>query len=505
MCTINLSTLIASLDLGIVATAIPAITDEFHVLNDIGWYSGACFILVGATSAMWGKLFTYCPAQLVYMVSLFIYMVGSVVAAAAPNSPALITGRALQGVGCSGTLSGSVILINYTAAPPKRPILIGAWMGVFMIATILGPLLGGVFTTEVTWRWCFWINLPVGGLALVMQMFFLRIPKHIKPVSATWREILLHLDFPGFSILLCSLICYTLALQWGGLSDGNVIATLVMFGVLAISFFVCEYFQGRYAMIPLDLFKPRAIWSQTVFAYMYNCPSFLILFNLPIYFQSVKGITAIMSGVYQLPYVAFFALGSMISGGIIGTTRHIMPVELVGALVATLGAALVYTLNADSSKAWYVGAQIPLGIGLGLGSQVPVTALQGFSKTEFAGVMTGGLFVCQTISGGYFTTAANSILENLILANLAREAPEIDTQKVLAVGASEIWSNFNGTQLTDVINAYMEGIKGVFAFILGSTAFTVVLALIIPIEKLPNHDSEKTQTEVSTDNEKVII
>jgi MFS transporter, DHA2 family, glioxin efflux transporter len=96
--------------------------------------------------------------------------------------------------------------------------LIGLWMGIFMTATILGPLLGGVFTTEATWRWCFWVNLPVGGLAFVMQIFFLRVPKHIKPAPATWKEILLHLDFPGFSLILTALICYTLALQWGGLT-----------------------------------------------------------------------------------------------------------------------------------------------------------------------------------------------------------------------------------------------------------------------------------------------
>ncbi|CAJ2504796.1 Uu.00g121900.m01.CDS01 [Anthostomella pinea] len=495
MVTINLSTLIASLDLGILATAIPAITDEFHVLNQVGWYSGACFILVGATSAMWGKMFTYLSAQWVFMSSLFIYLIGSIVAAAAPSSEALIAGRAIQGVGCSGTLAGSVIIINFAADPRQRPLLIGTWFGVFMLATILGPLLGGVFTDEVTWRWCFWINLPIGGLALVMQFFFLRMPRHVKPVPGSWKEILLHLDFPGFALVLTSLACYTLALQWGGLTKPwrSVIATLVLFALLTIGFFVCEWIQGRQAMIPLDLFKPRKLWSQTLFAWLYNCPSFQILFFLPIYFQSVKGTSAITSGVYQLPYVVFFALGSLTSGAVIGATRRVQPVELAGALIATLGAALVYQLDTDSSKAWYIGAQVPLGFGLGLGSQVPVTALQGFSRPELAGVMTGGLFVCQTISGGHFTTAANSILDNLLLKDIMRSAPQIDAQQVLATGASEIRKVFKGDDLTAVINAYMTGIKGIFAFILASAAFTVVLALVIPFDKLPSHDDKKTE------------
>lgn len=147
-----------------------------------------------------------------------------------------------------------------------------------MTATVIGPLLGGVFTSEATWRWCFWINLPIGALALVLQVFYLRVPKHIKPTPGTWKEILLHLDIPGFSILLTSLVCFTLAMQWGGLtkawSNGSVIATLVMFGVLTIAFFVVQSLSGSYASTPFRLLLSRRTFFNCLYAFMWVSTSY---------------------------------------------------------------------------------------------------------------------------------------------------------------------------------------------------------------------------------------
>lgn len=217
-------------------------------------------------------MYKFFSAKVVYLASVGLFLVGSIVAAAAPTSEALIVGRAIQGFGCSGTLGGSVLVINYVAEPKKRPMLIGQWMGVFMVSTIIGPLIGGAFTSKVIWRWCFWINLPVGGPVLVLLFFFLHVPRHIKPAEATWKELLLHLDIPGFGVLLASLVCFTLALQWGGQSkawsDRSVVATLVMWAVLTVAFFVVEWLQGIYAIVPLRLLKPRIVWANALYGWM---------------------------------------------------------------------------------------------------------------------------------------------------------------------------------------------------------------------------------------------
>nr|E1ACQ6.1 RecName: Full=Efflux pump notK; AltName: Full=Notoamide biosynthesis cluster protein K [Aspergillus sp. MF297-2]ADM34144.1 efflux pump [Aspergillus sp. MF297-2] len=490
MSTIFLSTLLAALDIGIVATAIPGITDDFHRLDDVGWYGGACFLLVGSSAPMWGKLYKYFSAQLVYLVSVVIFLVGSIVAAAAPNSAALIVGRALQGWGCSGTLGGSVLMISYVAEPQKRAMLIGMWMSVFMFSTIIGPLLGGAFTSEVTWRWCFWINLPVGGPVIALVVLFFEVPKHIKPAPATWVEILRQLDLPGFALLLTSLVCLTVALQWGGQtkswSYGSVIATLVMWVVLTIAFFVVEWIQGDYAMVPLALLKPRLVWTNALYGWIANLANFQVLFYLPIYFQSIHGQSAIASGVNSLPFMAFFAAGSMLSGFLIGKTRLLQPYEFASGVLATVGAALLYTLDIDSSKARYIGPQVIFGIGIGLGNQVPMTALESFSKPEHIAPTTGVMLMCNSISGAYFVTAAQSIFANYMLKELASIAPDMDPIQVLTTGASEVSHVFQGAELEAVLAAYLAGIKDVFAFSLAGAAFTVVLSLAIPFKKLPN-------------------
>ncbi|EED13803.1 efflux pump antibiotic resistance protein, putative [Talaromyces stipitatus ATCC 10500] len=508
MGTLYLNTLLAALDVGIIATAIPAITDEFLQLNYVGWYGGTIFLTLSTASPVWGKLYKYVSARYVYLVSIVIFLVGSIVAATAKSSIPFIIARALQGLGCSGSIGGSVLMINYVAHPAKQPMLIGLWATVYMISTIIGPLIGGAFTSHVTWRWCFWINLPVGGPVLVAVILFFHVPKHVKYSKATWKEIILQLDLPGFAFIFTSLVCYTIALQWGGLtkpwSDGNVIATLVMWVVLTIGFFVVEYFQGERAMMPLRLLKTRLQWTNTLYAMMVNCAEFQVLFYLPIYFQSVHGQSAIASGVNTLPFIAFFALGSMMSGGIIGKTRIFQPFLLAGGLLATVGAALLYTVELKSSKARYLGSQVIFGFGIGLGCQVPLMALQSFTSPEDVASVTGIIVMMNSLSGGYFVTAAESVFDNRLLESLAVSAPSINPGLVLATGATQLRGVFKGQDLTAILAGYMAGVKDVFAWSLAGAAFTAVLALVVPFKKMPPVEDASAKEKSEDEKEETV-
>ncbi|KAK2738431.1 dynein heavy chain [Onygenales sp. PD_40] len=513
MFTIFVSTILVSLEIGIIATAIPGITNDFHRLDDVGWYGSATFVLAAAASPLWGKLYKYVNVKPIFLSAVGIFLVGSIVAAAAPNSVSVIIGRALQGWGASGVLGGTLIVINYVSPPRNHPLLIGTWMAVFMVSTILGPVIGGAFTSEVSWRWCFWINLPVGGPIIVLLLLFLRIPKHIKPTPATWKELILALDIPGFCLLLVSLVCLTLALQWGGQTKawnhGSVIATLVLWIVLTIGFVVTEWLQGPRAMAPFSILKQRMTWSNVLFCLISYAALYQVMFYLPIYFQSIHGQSAVTSGVNTLPFLAFFALGAVISGAAIGKTRYTQPFELLGALIMTAGMALVYILDVESSKAKYIGAEVLFGFGIGMSNQIPMTAVQGFSKPEDVASATGIMIMCQTLSGSYFLAIAQSLFANRMLQTILTSASNLDPALVLGTGASELQRVFRGDDLTAVIAAYMVGIKDVFAFSLACAALSVLLTLIIPFKKLPDHgkkpETAAKKTEVVEGEKEAVV
>ncbi|RYP20238.1 hypothetical protein DL765_002912 [Monosporascus sp. GIB2] len=382
-----LNIFLAALDLGIVATAIPVITDEFHQLNHVGkWYGSVYFLTIGVFSPFWSRLYKYCQTIKVLVITVAIFLVGSLVAATAPNSTTLIVGRAIQGWGGAGILGGGFLLMHQIAKPVSRPTFTGMLLAVFSCSAILGPIIGGAFTTGVTWRWCFYINLPIGGLSIALILAFFRAPKHVKPVPATIGEIILQLDFPGMFSLGASLVCFTLALQWGGLTmpwnSGPVIATLVLWIVLTIVFVIIEIVSGDYAMVPRRLIKRRETWANSLYGFILNDANWVFLYYLPIYFQSIHRMEAIQSGVANFPLLALFAVGSLVGGSGVGRIRHVQPIGAAAALLVTTGAALLYTLDETSPRSRYMGYQVIFGLGGGIGNQLPMTAIQGLSSSD---------------------------------------------------------------------------------------------------------------------------
>lgn len=221
-------------------------------------------------SVLFGKLYTFYCIKWVYLAGLAIFEIGSLVCALAGNSTSLIIGRAISGIGAAGLFSGSLLIIAETIPLSKRALYTGLLTAVFGVAGVAGPLLGGAFTDYVSWRWCFYINLPLGGVTAVFISFFFGAKEPIKQTNGL-ADRLSQLDLISMSVFLPGTICLLLAIQWGGSeyewSSGTIIGLFVAFGILISVFIALQYWRQERATVPPQLISNRNVWGSAAFAF----------------------------------------------------------------------------------------------------------------------------------------------------------------------------------------------------------------------------------------------
>lgn len=240
-----MATFVVALDNTIIATAIPKITTVFDSLNDVGWYGSSYLLTTTALQPSFGKIYTYYNVKWTYLSALIIFEIGSIVCAAATSSVMLIVGRAIAGAGAAALFSGGMTIVGFSVALRKRALYISLLSSMFGISSVIGPLLGGVLTDRASWRWCFWINLPFGGVALLTVFFFFKNPER-EHTTMTFKEKLRHIDLGGAFLMICGIVCLLLALQWGGTTypwrSSKVWGCIIGF-VLIIALFIALQFK----------------------------------------------------------------------------------------------------------------------------------------------------------------------------------------------------------------------------------------------------------------------
>lgn len=476
--TIGLGMLLAALDGTIVSTALPTIVGDLGGGDHVSWVVTSYLLAQTAVTVVVGKLGDQFGRKLVFQLSVTIFIIGSALCGLADGMTWLIASRALQGVGAGGLTVTATALIADIIPLRERGKFQGALGAVFGVATVIGPLLGGLLTDNVSWRWCFYVNVPLAAIVIVAARFTIpKVPGGAKP----------RIDYAGMAAVALGASMLVLAASFGGTTypwgSWQIIGLLVG-GVAVLGVFVLIEDRAAEPILPLRLFRSRVFSDCCALAFVVGFTMLGAMTFLPTFFQYVEGVTATQSGFRMLPLVLGLLVTAITSGNIVSKTGRYKVFPVVGGLVMALGLFLLSTMEPSTSVALSSLYLFVLGMGIGLSMQVLTIIVQSSVPYTDLGVATSGVTFFRTMGSAFgaaiFGTLYANFLSDRLPAAIA-ESPGVTSADLATPSALHALPD---NLIAPIVSAYSDSLTHVFLWAVPVALVAFVLALFLPQVKL---------------------
>lgn len=477
--SIFLVLIVAGLDNNITAIAVPAMTDHWHTVADIGWYSAAYRLCICSFQFMFGKLYKMFSVKRIYLMSITVLLLGSVLCAAAPSSLAFIVGRAICGFAGAGNIAGCYTLIVQVLPLRKRPMFAGVAAAVEGISVICAPIVGGLLVENLSWRWCFWINLPLGGVTWMVVALGLQ---DVRPrEQTTWRQKLREVDLIGNLVFIPSLTCLFMVLSWAGVkypwNSPTIIGLLAVFVVLLVVFAVDQWLKQDVATIPPKILKNRNVLAGFVFSLSCNGALNVVEYYLPTYLQAVREYSPGSAGYLMLPFVIGMLSSLLLQGALVNVIGYYVPLMLVGSVLMPIFAGLLTTANVHTSIIQLLAYSALLGFAGGIGFQGPQIAVQNTLAPSDTGTGLAVILFAQNFGPAVFVAAAQTIFTNRLSENLHQLAPHLNVTSIESMGLGELKSHVGAGGLEAVLLGFDRSLIQTWYLAVALTCMTMLGSL----------------------------
>jgi EmrB/QacA subfamily drug resistance transporter len=472
-----LGILLAALDQTIVATALPTIVGELGGIAHLSWVVTAYLVSSTASVPLYGKVSDLYGRRVVFQFAIVTFLIGSAGAGLAQDMTQLILARAVQGIGGGGLMAMAMTIVGDVVSPRERGRYQGYIGSVFALASIVGPLVGGFFVDHLTWRWIFYVNLPIGIVALVVTSIVLRLP---------FRREAHRIDYEGAALLVAAVVSLLLVAVWGGTEFPWTSAPILGLGVagviLSVLFLVREH-RAEEPIIPPRLFRDRTVSVASAVMFLVGATLFGAVVFLPLYLQSVLGASATNSGLLLLPLMMGVVVMAVTSGRIISHTGRYRWWPVAGMAFCTVGMFLLSRMDPSTDRLFASAAMAVLGLGIGMVMQVLVLAIQNAVQQRDLGAATSVANFFRSIGGTFGTAVLGAVFAARLGAELAASLPASVAGRIdpatLAETPAAI-ARLDPAVRQAVVGGIAHAVDTVFLAAIPLAAAGFVLALLLP-------------------------